>query len=191
MTRQKTTRAVLIAACCLCLPAVTAAQQTINFDMLSCPGPSGQAVTTQFASVGVSPFANPICLAASLVGGSNPNNLFPLLAVPSPPITWDYTVAAYPAGVNFTTIQSLDVGNNGLRLECFSGAGATGASLGFADAAPGGMLPGGQGQFAPLTVNSAGIRSCRVSQLNNSNPDDGYAIDNLMYPVELQSFSVE
>ena len=124
-------RAGLTAVLCMCLPAVVAGQTTINFDSLSCGTPV--IVTTQFAGVGVSPFSSggsgPRCVAAVIGSSSPPNVLIPEVAPSQIPIAFDFL---FP--VPFAEIRPLDVGVNGLRLECFSATGGGGSSLGFVDA---------------------------------------------------------
>lgn len=185
-TRMK---AALTAALCLCLPAVAAGQTTINFDSLTCGTPL--AVSNQFAGVGVSSFSSPFCIAASLTGSSSPNLLVGDQE-PNPPggtgaakapISFDFSFA-----VPFVSIVALDVGADGLQLECFDATGGGGSSLG-TDSLTG--TGAGVDNTATLLVTAAGIRSCTVSQLTSAEPFDGYGIDDLMFPVELQSFSVE
>ncbi len=183
MTLATRLKVVSIGILCICLPGMAAGQTLIDFDGLVCP----LVVTTEYSGlspVGVSGWAtSPVCLALTIDGSSAPNLLAPAPTNQSP-ICWDYTGA-----VPYTEILALDVGGNGLELECFDGANCTGSSLGTDSVIGAGDGIGNGSTLGPVTA--AGILSCEVHQLNSSVATDGYAVDDVLYPVELQSFSVE
>ncbi len=185
MTPATRLKIALIGILCLCLPSMAAGQTIIDFDTLSCGSPL--VVTTEYSGllpVGVSGWAtSPVCLALTIDGSSAPNLLAPAPSNTSP-ICWDYTAA-----VPYTSVLALDVGGNGLELECWDTAGCTGSSLGTDSVIGSGDGIGNGSTLGPVTA--AGILSCGVTQLNGSVPTDGYTIDDVLYPVELQSFSVE
>ncbi len=179
--------AVLTSILGLSVASLALGQTTVDFDSLVAPA----VITTEYAGDGVALFVSgdgpdgPMVFSTSLAGQSAPNVMVSEDDVFQDSITFDFVVP-----VPFVSIQGLDVGANGLTLECFDGAGGGGSSLGI-DTAPG--APGdGIGAIDSLEVIAAGIASCVVAQIDSTTyPTDGYAIDDLTFPVELQSFSVE
>ncbi len=179
--------AILVSILVLSMASLAVGQTTVDFDSLVGP----VTITTEFAgdglalcTCGVGP-GGPTIFPASLAGQSPPNILVSDQDSYQDSITFDFVQP-----VPYVSMLALDVGANGFVLECFDAVAGGGSSLGI-DVVTG--APGdGIGAIDIVGVTAAGIASCVVAQIDVTIfPTDGYAIDDLTFPVELQSFSVE
>ena len=156
------------------LPGIVGAQTTINFDVLpdGAAVPAGTAITTQYMSVGVASFGSeggpPTARVLRVAGMSGDNTLAPA------PCCTSYIEWTFASPVRDVQITGLDIGRNGLRMECFDMAGVSVGS----DSEMG--TGAGVGEIDTLSVMLSGISRCRVAQVGTGS-GDGYIIDDLVF----------
>lgn len=161
------------ALCALSMTAHAAVVVTLNFDDLA----HGEFVASNYAAQGVT-FANAKALDLPLTGSSAPNVIFHATSginpQPADPLRF-----VFSSDVSEVSIDALDAGEDGARLEAFDGGGAL---LGFFQYI--GIGSGGQ-NVSSLGVNAAGIRRIDLFQPIQSptGAGEGLVFDNLRFVI--------
>ncbi len=172
-TRKNPMRLMSAAAlCALSMTAHAADVVTINFDDLA----HGALVGSSYAAQGVT-FANAKALDITLTGSSAPNVIFHAGGLNPQPV--DPLRFVFSSDVSEVSIDALDAGENGARLEAFDGGGAM---LGFFQYIGVGS---GYHNVTSLGFSAAGIRRVDLFQpiAGATSAGEGLVFDNLRFVV--------